>query len=97
MSNPVLRSESKKLIHSLATQYALDYCASHGLSKEKLKKQRFDIVLNRAIFSQPSSVAPDGLRNDMKTLPTPTLVITMNDGDLSIEETKDTKRFLGDD
>ena len=94
MSMPAIRKESYGLQRALATAYAEQYCARNGLSLEKLKGQRFDIVMNRAIFSQPSGVRAMGLTNDRETLPKPTLVITFDSKGLSIAETEHTKEYL---
>lgn len=60
----------------------------------KLSNQRFDLIYDIACFSQPSDVVPDGLTNDMETMPMPTLVIKRDGDDIVIEQTEYTKKYL---
>ena len=94
MGTPVYSKGTQTLLKSLATEYALSYCRKKGLATEKLLKQRFDVVDHHAIFSQPSGVKPDGLANDMVTMPFPTLMITCDDDGLHIETTEYTEKYL---
>lgn len=96
MSTPRYSRETHALQKALATEYALSYCKKNRLSAQKLLSQRFDIVANHAIFSQPSNVKPNGLMNDMATMPSPTLIITFNGDKLDIETTEHTDKYLRD-
>ena len=91
MSTPMYSKGTQALQKSLATEYALSYCRKKGLATDKLLKQRFD---DHAIFSQPSGVKPNGLTNDMATMPFPTLIITCDADGLHIETTEHTEKYL---
>lgn len=93
LNNPYLRS--KPLQRAMAEAVASTYCREHNLSMAKLKTQRFETVADMMIFAQPTGVIPDGLRNDFDTRPIPTLVIKLgNDGELQVEGTPHTARYL---
>lgn len=94
MSTPMYSKGTQALQKSLATEYALSYCRKKGLATDKLLKQRFDVIDNHAIFSQPSGVKPNGLTNDMATMPFPTLIITCDADGLHIETTEYTEKYL---
>ena len=94
MSMPTMTKENIALQKALAKEYAIGYCRKKGYSIDKLSKQRIDIVMGRVVFSQPSEIKPQGLLNDMDTIPTPTLVISFNGKELSIEETEHANRYL---
>ncbi len=94
MSMPTMTKENIALQKALAKEYAISYCKKKGYSIDKLSKQRIDIVMGRIVFSQPSGIKPQGLLNDMDTIPTPTLVISFNGKELSIEETEHANRYL---
>lgn len=94
MSTPRYSKETQALQKALAMEYAIDYCKHNGLASQKLLKQRVDVVSNHAIFFQPSDVKPDGLRNDLATLPFPTLIITFDGEKLSVETTEHTEKYL---
>ena len=92
-NNPYLRV--KPLQRAMAEACAADYCRKHGLSLEKLKKQRFETIADMMVFAQPTGVTPDGLRNDIATRPFPTLIIRLDDsGNLVVEGTPHTKEYL---
>ena len=94
MSQPSMTKENIAFQKALAREFAIGYCRQKGLSIEKLLKQRIDLIPNSIVFSQPSNIKPQGLVNDMATMPMPTLIINFHGGDLSIEETEHTKEFL---
>lgn len=79
---------------ALALEVAKGYCTENGLSYAKLCQQRFNLIYDEAIFSQPSDVVPDGLRNDLATQPKPTLIIKNVDGVVTVKETEYTKQYL---
>ncbi len=85
---------AKELTKAMAVAIATQYCRENGLSVEKLQKQRFECFENIAWFSQPSGIKPNGLLNDMQTMPFPTLVLKSQDGKLVVEQTEHTRRFL---
>lgn len=84
-------SEIQKM---LAYEYAKDYCRAHNLSADKLLTQRFSLICDSAIFAQPSEKSPEGLTNDMETMPFPTLVIRLDGGALKVEATEFTEQYL---
>jgi hypothetical protein len=83
-----------ELQRTLALAAAKPYCESHLLSFDTLQQQQFQVIYGEAMFFQPTDIAPDGLRNDLKTQGKPTLTIKAVDGEIIIEETKFTKQFL---
>lgn len=83
-----------EMVKILSLEVAKPYCDSHALSFEKLKNQRFALIYGSIYFSQPSDVIPDGLRNDMETMPKPTLVIKNENDCIVIEETEYTRQYL---
>lgn len=87
----------KKLQRALAIDFVSEYCNNNNLSIEKLKKQRFELSYEECGFFQPSDVKPEGLTNDIDTMPILTLVIKLEDEQLLIIETPDTKKYLGND
>ena len=89
-----MTKENLNFQKALAAQYASGYCREKGLSLEMLARQRIDIINNHAIFSQPSAVPPRGLVNDMDTMPIPTLIISFDEGKLTVQETENTKKYL---
>ncbi len=88
------RKMESELQKALAIEFVRIYCKDNNLSIGKLKKERFYLTYNECIFAHPSSVKPDGLRNDMETLPNVTLVIKYENELLSIRQTEYTKKFL---
>ena len=82
------------LLRTMALNLAKQYCEDNQLSYEKLSKQRFDILYDIASFSQPSDVKPNGLLNDMATMPFPTLVIKTKDDEIVFEQTEYTQKYL---
>lgn len=82
------------LQRALAMEFVYGYCEKNNLSIEKLKKEEFYLMYNECAFAHPSDVEPNGLLNDMETMPKVTLVIKHEDNILSIEQTEYTKEFL---
>lgn len=78
----------------LALQVLEKYCTEHGLSYEKLKMQKFNVLGGILCFSQPGGIIPKGLTNDMETMPKPTLIIKNVNGSLEIEQTEYTEKYL---
>lgn len=87
------RKIENELQKALAIEFIKQYCIENNLSLEKLKKQRFELSYNECGFFQPSGVKPNGLLNDMETLPIPTLIIKHEDNQLLIEETEYTEKY----
>ena len=98
MSKPTTRVQSASGIQGLekaiTLQAAHEYCEKNGLSEAKLSKQLLHFIDNVAIFSAPSDVVPDGLRNDIATQPIPVLIIEEKDGNLVFRQTEHTKKYL---
>lgn len=88
------RLEQEELQKAIVLEVMKGYCEQNGLSYEKLKKQRFYWIHGEAFFAVPSNVVPDGLRNDLETMPKPTLVVKLADGELQIKQTEHTKKYL---
>lgn len=82
------------LQRALAIQFVHDYCKENNLSLNKLKEEQFYIMYNECLFAHPSNIEPDGLLNDMETIPKVTLVIKHENDILFIEQTEYTNEFL---
>ena len=79
---------------AMALEIAGKYCDAHNLSTEKLDKQKFFLAYETATFAQPSDVEPNGLLNDIETVPKPTLILKLNSDGLVVEETEYTRKYL---
>lgn len=91
------REAEQRLGRAMALRIAEAYCAQHGYSVEKVRKQRFFLMYDEAIFAQPRGVEPDGLTNDRDTMPLPTLILTVDKGELVVRTTGHTDQYLRDD
>ena len=91
------RAAEQRLGRAMALKIAEAYCMEHGYSMEKVREQRFFLMYDEAIFAQPRGVEPDGLTNDMDTMPLPTLIITVDKGELVVRTTEHTDKYLMDD
>ena len=89
------RKMENELQKAWAIAYVTPFCLENDLSLERLQTQRFALCGHECAFAQPSNVKPEGLTNDGDTMPTVTLLIKFEDGQLKIEETEFTKEFLG--
>jgi len=78
----------------LALEALREYCDENKLSIEKLKEERFELSYNECSFFHPSDIKPEGLLNDKETMPKVTLMLKLEDGQLKIEETEYTKKYL---
>lgn len=78
----------------LAIQAVADYCTANGLSVDKLSKQIYDVYFDTAMFSAPSGVSSDGLRNDIASQPLPVLIMEGRGDNLIIRQTEHTKKYL---
>ena len=98
MSKPTVRvqrpSGVQGLEKALALQASSEYCKKHGLSEDKLGRQRLYFIGDTAIFAAPSNVEPDGLKNDIATQPLPVLIVEVNDGALVFRQTEHTQEYL---
>ena len=88
------RRSEKDLQRLMALRISESYCAEQGLSFDKLKNQMFDFFNGAAWFLQPSGVTPKGLTNDKETMPKPTLIIRNVNGNIVIEQTENTQKYL---
>lgn len=79
---------------ALVIEYLRDYCKENKISLEKLKDEIFQLSYDQCGFFHPSNIEPNGLLNDMETLPKTTLVIRYKDEKLFIEQTEYTKEYL---
>lgn len=86
--------QEKELAKAMAFDVAARYCRDNGLSVEKLRTQRFEWLTDIACFMQPTGIKPDGLLNDLQTQPYPTLLLKSKNGNLIVEQTEHTKKYL---
>lgn len=77
-----------------ALRIAEEYCRQNGISYDKLKNQRFERLSNFWCFLQPSNVEPQGLKNDMETMPKVTLILKIKDEKFYFEQTEYTAEYL---
>lgn len=74
---------------------AEEYCQKNGLSLDKLHKQVFAYSEERSIFAERIEESkPDGIKNDMESLPIPTLIVEKNNGKYNVIETESTNMYL---
>ncbi|GFI05111.1 hypothetical protein IMSAGC005_03965 [Lachnospiraceae bacterium] len=85
------------LQRALALEFVSDYCKENSISIDKLQNEEFYLMYNECLFAHPSDIEPNGLLNDLETLPKVTLVIKHEDNILSIEQTEYTQEFLSAD
>lgn len=83
-----------KLQKALAIEYLREYCSENKISIEKLKNEIFQLSYNQCGFFHPNDIEPNGLLNDIDTLPKTTLVIRYEEGKLLIEQTEFTTEYL---
>lgn len=86
-----------KLQKALTIEYIRDYCKENKISIKKLEKEIFWLSYNCCGFFHPSDIKPNGLLNDMETLPKTTLIIKHENERLFIEQTEYTKEYLVED
>ena len=84
----------RKLQRAIVLEYVHEYCNKNNISIDKLKKEIFNLSYDVCGFFHPSEVEPNGLLNDLETLPKPTLIIKYKDEELVIEQTEYTKDYL---
>lgn len=84
----------RELQKALAIEFVSNYCGENNISIDKLKYEEFYLIDNECLFAHPSDIKPDGLRNDMETMPKVTLLVKHEEGLLSIEQTEYTQKFL---
>lgn len=98
MSEPRIRVHRPKGIQGIEKAIALQavepFCASNGISVKKLSQQIYDVYDDVAIFSAPSEVKSDGLRNDMAARPVPVLIVERKNETLVIRKTEHTAEYL---
>lgn len=83
-----------KLQKALAIEYLREYCSENKISIEKLQNEIFQLSYNQCGFFHPNNNEPNGLLNDIDTLPKTTLVIRCEEGKLLIEQTEFTTEYL---
>lgn len=91
------REIENKLQKALVIEFLRDYCNKNKISIDKLSNEIFSLSYNECAFFHPSDIEPNGLLNDMETLPKPTLAIRYEDGKFFIEQTEYTKQYLSKD
>lgn len=67
------------------------YCNQNGICVNKLRTQRTQLIDGKVYYLQDNGVSPDGLRNDLATMPYPTLIVNT---DYSVSETEYTDKYL---
>ena len=80
---------------SQALALAEKYCRENGISYAKLKEQRFECLDNFGCFLQSSEIEPQGLKNDMATMPKITLIFKIENGKVSFEQTEYIEKYIG--
>lgn len=88
------RNGVQEIEKNLALSAANGFCKEHGYSMKKLEEKRLYLFDEEALFAVPSEMKPDGLKNDMATLPIPVLVLKRVDGKIVVEPTKHTEKCL---
>ena len=88
------QQDNQNLRKAMAVELAREYCKKHGYALDKLQSQRYLELPSCVCFAQPSGVKPNGLMNDRETMPFPTLVIKLVDGQLAFETTEHTDKYL---
>lgn len=88
------KQEERSLQRALALAYAKSYCHERGLSAERLESQKFDYLGGAGIFYQPTEAVPNGLTNDLETMPKPTLILRYRENGIQIEQTEYTSQYL---
>ena len=87
----------RELQKALALEFVRGYCEEKGYSLKKLSCQNFEMMYEECAFFHKSNVQQFGLKNDMDTLPQIVLAIKLVNGDLIIEETQYTKKYISFD
>ena len=88
------RNGVQEIEKNLALSAANGFCKEHGYSMKKLEEKRLYLFDEEALFAVSSEMKPDGLKNDMATLPIPVLVLKRVDGKIVVEPTKHTEKCL---
>ena len=91
---PAKNQTEKRTQWALAFEIARGYCERNGLSVDKLRRQRFELIYDQAIFAQPGEAKPNGLINDLETQPKATLIIQCSEDRISVQETEYTRKYL---
>ncbi len=94
MSNEKFENATLETQKSCALAMAEEYCRKNGMSYDRLKSQRFERLCNFWCFLQPSDVEPQGLKNDMETIPKVTLILKVKDEKFCFEQTEHTAEYL---
>lgn len=91
------RRIENKLQKALAIEFVRNYCKENKISVDKLNNEIFQLSYNVCVFFHPSDIEPNGLLNDMETLPKTTLIIRYEDEKLFIEQTEYTNEYLSNE
>lgn len=76
---------------NVATEKATDYCQQNGLSVDKLRTQLISIINDSLYFWQENEAVPNGLKNDLDTMPYHTLIVK---NDYSVHSTPYSTTYL---
>lgn len=71
-----------------------EFCHKQNYSVDRLLNLTFDVGYPESAYVIPSKVIPDGLMNDLDTMPIPILFIIKNGNEFIIEETEYTKPYF---
>ena len=73
-----------------AKKCAREYCINNQLDIDLLEQQRIFVIDQKIIWAQPSSRKSEGLKNDLETQPSPTLIVEKVGDTFQVRETSHT-------
>ncbi|MCI7791512.1 MAG: hypothetical protein MR531_12190 [Lachnospiraceae bacterium] len=88
------RCIERELQKALALEFVKEFCKQKGYSLEKLSCQKFEMSYDECAFFHNSDIPQQGLTNDIETLPQIVLLIKLVNGNLLVEETQYTKKYI---
>lgn len=88
------RCIERELQKALALEFVKEFCKQKGYSLEKLSCQKFEVSYDECAFFHNSDIPQQGLTNDIETLPQIVLLIKLVNGNLLVEETQYTKKYI---
>lgn len=77
-----------------AKESAREYCINNQLDIDLLAQQRVFVINQKIIFAQPSASKPRGLKNDLETQPSPTLIVEKIGDTFQVSEISNTQPYL---
>ena len=85
-----MKVTNNKMDIESAKKCVREYCINNQLDIDLLEQQRIFVIDQKIIFAQPSSNKPKGLRNDLETQPSPTLIAEKVGDTFQVRETSNT-------